>query len=503
MFNYSLTELRKLLDSGKCSATELATYSLDRAYAESSLNAFVSIDKSITLKQAAAADKRLMQGEKGGLLGLPIAHKDIFVTKCWPTTAASKMLENYRSPFDATVVKRFEAAGAVCIGKLNMDEFAMGSSNENSFFGSVKNPWNSLFTPGGSSGGSAAAVAARIVCAATASDTGGSIRQPASMCGVTGIKPTYGRVSRYGMIAYASSFDQAGLIAQSAVDCAWLLTEIVGFDENDVSTLKCPKEDFLQLIDQPWAQLSNASAFKPLTGLRIGYPKEYFASGLSNDVLCAIQKGLNHYNMLGADILEISLPRTELSIPVYYVLVTAEAASNLARYDGIRYGFRAKECKNLRDVYYKTRSQGFGEEVKNRILLGNYILSHGHYDAYYCQAKKLRRLISEDFQNAFKSCDFIMGPVAPTSAWPIGEKSFDPIAMYLSDIYTIGVNLAGLPAMSIPCGFDSQNNLPIGLQIIGNYFDETRLLQVANAFQSTTDWHMKFPTNVSKIGANL
>lgn len=498
MFNYSLVDFRKLLDSGQCSATDLAKYCLQRAYDARELNAFISIDETATLKQAALADDRLRRGEKGNLLGLPIAHKDIFVTENWPTTAGSKILSNYYSPFDATVVRKLSHAGTVCIGKLNMDEFAMGSSNENSFFGSVKNPWNHHFTPGGSSGGSAAAVAARIVCASTASDTGGSIRQPASMCGVTGIKPTYGRISRYGMIAYASSFDQAGILAQTASDCAYLLQAIVGFDDNDVSTINRYTEDFSRFINQPWDRLHDSTVSKPLAGLKIGYPKEYFVDGLSEQVSIAVHLALKHYQELGADLVEISLPRTELSIPVYYVLVTAEAASNLARYDGVRYGFRAEGCSNLIDMYYKTRSQGFGEEVKCRILLGNFILSHGHYEAYYCQAKKIRRLIAQDFQNAFENCDFIMGPVSPTSAWRLGEKSQDSLAMYLSDIYTIGVNLAGLPAMSIPCGFD-QDNLPIGLQIIGNYFDESRLLQVAHAFQNTSAWHKKVPMITSQI----
>lgn len=491
MSNYSFSDFRKLLDNGECSATELAEYSLKRAKDEVSLNIFISINEERTLKEAAAADQRLRSGEKGGLLGLPIAHKDLFVTKDWPTTAGSKMLEHYMSPFDATIVKKLNLAGAVCIGKLNMDEFAMGSSNENSFFGPVKNPWDEKYIPGGSSGGSAAAVAARIVCAATASDTGGSIRQPASMCGVTGIKPTYGRVSRYGMIAYASSFDQGGIIAQNALDCAQMLTYIVGFDANDISTIRYPVEDFTTSCDR----FGNS---KPLFGLKIGCPKEYFAVGLSKQVAGKIQEALNHYQMLGANIIEISLPKTELSLPVYYVLVTAEAASNLSRYDGVRYGFRAQECIHLQDMYFQTRSQGFGEEVKNRIMLGNYILSHGHYEAYYCQAQKLRRLIAQDFQNAFMNCDVIMGPVAPTAAWKFDKKTLDPLEMYLSDIYTIGVNLAGLPAMSIPCGFD-QDNLPVGLQLIGNYFCEGQLLKVAHAFQNSSDWHLKLPVRVSEI----
>ncbi|MEB0162521.1 Asp-tRNA(Asn)/Glu-tRNA(Gln) amidotransferase subunit GatA, partial [Glaciimonas sp. CA11.2] len=442
----------------------------------------------LTLQQARNADQRLAQNNATPLTGLPIAHKDIFVTRDWRSTAGSKMLENYVSPFDATVVSHFKDAGMVHLGKLNCDEFAMGSSNENSHFGAVKNPWDKTAIPGGSSGGSAAAVAARLTPAATATDTGGSIRQPASLCGVTGIKPTYGSVSRFGMIAFASSLDQAGPIAQTAEDCALLLNAMVGFDPRDSTSLERPKEDFtLGLNDD-------------IKGLRIGIPKEYFSSGLAPDVEQAVRAALSEYEKLGAVLVDISLPKTELSIPVYYVIAPAEASSNLSRFDGVRYGHRAADYKDLADMYQKSRAEGFGEEVKRRILVGAYVLSHGYYDAYYLQAQKIRRLIAEDFQKALtgpnRLCDVIMGPVSPTVAWDLGAKANDPVANYLADIYTLSSSLAGLPGMSIPCGFgqgEKNAQRPVGLQIIGSYFDEAKLLNVAHQYQRVTDWHLRSP----------
>jgi len=419
---------------------------------------------------------------------VPIAHKDIFVTRGWRATAGSKMLENYISPFDATVVEHFNNAGMVTLGKLNCDEFAMGSSNENSHFGPVKNPWDKTAIPGGSSGGSAAAVAARLTPAATATDTGGSIRQPASLCGVTGIKPTYGSVSRFGMIAFASSLDQAGPIAQTAEDCALLLNAMTGFDARDSTSLERKKEDFSAGLEQD------------LKGLRIGIPREYFSSGLSADVEQAVRAALQEYEKLGATLVDISLPKTELSIPVYYVIAPAEASSNLSRFDGVRYGHRAADYKDLADMYKKSRAEGFGEEVKRRILVGAYVLSHGYYDAYYLQAQKIRRLIAQDFQNALtgpnRQCDVIMGPVSPTVAWDLGAKADDPVANYLADIYTLSTSLAGLPGMSIPCGFgqgEKNARRPVGLQIIGNYYEEARLLNVAHQYQRVTDWHLRSP----------
>ncbi len=441
----------------------------------------------MTLEQARAADERLAAGNATALTGIPIAHKDIFVTRGWRSTAGSKMLENYVSPFDATVVERFNAAGTVTLGKLNCDEFAMGSSNENSFFGPVKNPWDRTAIPGGSSGGSAAAVAARLAPGATATDTGGSIRQPAALCGVTGIKPTYGRVSRFGMIAFASSLDQGGPMAQTAEDCGLLLNAMAGFDERDSTSIERPAEDFTRDLDQP------------LAGLRIGVPREYFGEGLAADVEAAVRAALKEFEKLGATLVDISLPKTELSIPVYYVIAPAEASSNLSRFDGVRYGHRAKEYKDLADMYCKTRAEGFGDEVKRRILVGAYVLSHGYYDAYYLQAQKIRRLIAQDFQQAFQSCDVIMGPVAPTVAWDLGAKADDPVANYLADIFTLSTNLAGLPGMSIPCGFgagEKNGKRPVGLQIIGNYFNEAKLLNVAHQFQLATDYHQRKPDGV-------
>jgi aspartyl-tRNA(Asn)/glutamyl-tRNA(Gln) amidotransferase subunit A len=478
-----LKQLSALLQSKQVSATELATHYLSRIEA-SNLNAFTHVDRTLTLAQAAAADLRLAQGDASALTGIPIAHKDIFVTRDWRSTAGSRMLENYVSPFNATVVELFNQAGTVTLGKLNCDEFAMGSSNENSYFGPVKNPWDLTAVPGGSSGGSAAAIAARLAPAATGTDTGGSIRQPAAFCGVTGIKPTYGSVSRFGMIAFASSLDQGGPIAQTAEDCSWLLNAMTGFDEKDSTSVQRDKEDFSRDLNQD------------IKGLRIGVPREFFGEGLAKDVEQAVRAALAEYEKMGAVLVDISLPKTELSIPVYYIIAPAEASSNLSRFDGVRYGHRAAEYKDLNDMYRKTRTEGFGDEVKRRILTGAYVLSHGYYDAYYLQAQKIRRLIAQDFQAAFEHCDVIMGPVAPTVAWDLGDKSDDPVANYLADIFTLSTSLAGLPGMSIPCGFgqgEKNSKRPVGLQIIGNYFAEAKLLNVAHQFQQATDWHTKTP----------
>ncbi|WP_244814678.1 Asp-tRNA(Asn)/Glu-tRNA(Gln) amidotransferase subunit GatA [Caballeronia sp. Lep1P3] len=492
MHQKSLTELRAALDSKEISAVELAQSYLERIEAAKELNAFIGVDRDLTLAQANAADALIAQGNAGPLAGLPIAHKDVFVTRGWKSTAGSRMLENYASPFDATVVERLSRAGMVCLGKTNMDEFAMGSSNENSYFGAVKNPWDAKAVPGGSSGGSAAAVAARLAPAATGTDTGGSIRQPASFTGITGIKPTYGRVSRYGMIAFASSLDQGGPMAQTAADCALLLNAMGGFDERDSTSLQRDDEDYTRYLGKNWSD----DASKPLKGLRIGMPKEYFGAGLADDVRAAIEAALKAYEALGATLVEVSLPKTELSIPVYYIIAPAEASSNLSRFDGVRYGHRAAHYTDLLDMYKKSRAEGFGPEVKRRILVGAYVLSHGYYDAYYLQAQKIRRIIARDFQEAFRQCDVIMGPVAPSVAWNLGEKTDDPVQMYLADIYTLSVSLAGLPGMSVPCGFGAgaNANRPVGLQIVGNYFNEARMLQVADAFQRATDWHRKAPS---------
>jgi aspartyl-tRNA(Asn)/glutamyl-tRNA(Gln) amidotransferase subunit A len=492
MHQRSLTELRAALASKAISAVELARHYLGRIDAARGLNAFIGIDPELTLAQAEAADALLARGAGGPLTGLPIAHKDVFVTRGWKSTAGSRMLENYRSPFDATVVERLAQAGMVCLGKTNMDEFAMGSSNENSYFGPVRNPWDNRAIPGGSSGGAAVAVAARLAPAATGTDTGGSIRQPAALTGVTGIKPTYGRVSRYGMIAFASSLDQAGPFAQSAADCALLLNAMAGFDVNDSTSLERDDEDYTRYLGQGWKDGANAD--KPLAGMRIGLPREYFGEGLADDVRSAIQAALDAYQRLGATLVDVTLPKTELSIPVYYVIAPAEASSNLSRFDGVRYGHRAAQYGDLLDMYKKSRAQGFGPEVKRRILVGTYVLSHGYYDAYYLQAQKIRRIIAQDFQQAFSQCDVIMGPVSPTVAWDLGAKSNDPVQMYLADIYTLSTSLAGLPGMSVPCGFGGEGGKrPVGLQIIGNYFQEARMLQVADAFQRVTDWHLRSP----------
>jgi aspartyl-tRNA(Asn)/glutamyl-tRNA(Gln) amidotransferase subunit A len=481
MINSSLKALTAALAAKKISSRELTQAFLDRiAQLNPVLNAFITVDAEKSLAQADAADKRIGQGQAGPLTGIPIAQKDIFCAKGWRTTCGSKILANFTAPYDAQVIERFDAAGAVNLGKTNMDEFAMGSSNETSHFGPVKNPWDPLAVPGGSSGGSAAAVAARMAPAATGTDTGGSIRQPAALTGISGIKPTYGVVSRYGMIAFASSLDQGGPMAKSAEDCALLLNTMAGFDTRDSTSLDRPPEDYTRDLAQP------------LKGLKIGLPKEYFAAGLASDVAQDIETALAEYKKLGAQTVAVSLPNTQLSIPVYYVLAPAEASSNLSRYDGVRYGYRAPEYTDLMDMYKKTRAQGFGAEVKRRILIGTYVLSAGYYDAYYLKAQKLRRLIAQDFTEAFKQCDVIMGPTAPTTAFNLGEKSDDPVSMYLSDIYTIAVNLAGLPGMSIPAGFGA-NGRPVGLQIIGNYFAEAKMLNVAHQYQLATDWHLRAP----------
>ena len=481
MFNASLKQLSTQLAEKKFSSTELTTQFLQRIkQLNPEYNAFITVNEEMSLAQAKAADKRIAAGQAGPLTGIPIAQKDIFCAKGWLTTCGSRMLSNFVSPYDAGVIERFNQAGAINIGKTNMDEFAMGSSNETSYYGMVKNPWDTAAVPGGSSGGAACAVAARLAPAATGTDTGGSIRQPAALCGISGIKPTYGLVSRYGMIAFASSLDQGGPMAKSAEDLALLLNVMTGFDARDSTSLQRDAEDYAQDLQ------------KPLAGLRIGLPKEYFAEGMSQDVANAIEKALTEYRKLGAQTVEVSLPNAPLSIPVYYVLAPAEASSNLSRFDGVRYGYRAPSYSDLADMYRKTRAQGFGAEVKRRILIGTYVLSHGYYDAYYIKAQKLRRLIAQDFTAAYKQCDIIMGPTTPTVAFNLGEKSGDPIQMYLSDIYTSAANLAGMPAMSIPIGFGDKNR-PIGLHLMGNYFKEAQMLNIAHQYQLVTDWHLKSP----------
>lgn len=489
----SVQELVHALADKQISATELAQHFLDRSAAHANLGAYVDVQADATLTQARAADTRITAGTAGPLEGLPLAHKDIFVTRDFATTAGSRMLKGYHSPFDATVVRKLADAGAVTLGKVNCDEFAMGSSNENTAIAPVgsetiqpvRNPWDTARIPGGSSGGSAAVVAARLAPAATGTDTGGSIRQPAAFCGITGIKPTYGRASRYGMVAFASSLDQAGPMARSAEDCALLLSAMCGPDpDRDSTSLDAPAENFSRKLNDS------------IEGLRIGVPKEFFGEGLSDDVRTAVDAALKQYEQLGAKLVPIALPRTELSIPVYYIIAPAEASSNLSRFDGVKFGHRAKNYGDLADMYKKTRAEGFGDEVKRRVMIGTYVLSHGYYDAYYLQAQKIRRMIADDFQNAFKECDVIAGPVAPTVAWKIGEKSDDPVANYLADIFTLSGSLAGLPGMSIPVGFakaDADKGLPIGMQLLGNYLDEARLLNAAHRFQQATDYHLAKP----------
>jgi len=480
MHDSTLATLSGELKAKKLSAVELARHFLGRIAQAKRLNAFITVDEEKTLAQAKAADARIAKADVAPLTGIPIAHKDLFCAEGWRTTCGSKILENFVAPYDAFVIERFGKAGAVMLGKTNMDEFAMGSSNENSHFGPVKNPWDAAAVPGGSSGGSAAAVAARIAPAATGTDTGGSIRQPASFTGVSGLRPTYGRVSRYGMVAFASSLDQGGALAKTAEDLAMMLEVMAGFDERDSTCMDRPAERFTSLI---------AGGVK---GLRIGVPREYFSNDLASDVATPVRAAIDELVNLGAKTVQVSLPNQHLSVPVYYVLAPAEASSNLSRYDGVRYGFRAEGYTDLDDMYRKTRAQGFGAEVKRRILIGTYVLSHGYYDAYYLQAQKIRRLIAGDFAEAFKSCDVIAGPVAPSVAFDIGAKAKDPVQMYLEDLYTIPINLAGLPGMSIPCGFGAKGR-PVGLQLVGNYWSEALMLRVAHAYQQATDWHAKAP----------
>jgi aspartyl-tRNA(Asn)/glutamyl-tRNA(Gln) amidotransferase subunit A len=484
LHDLTVTQLAHLLRARKVSALETAQHFLARAQANASLGAFLDFNEEVTLDQARTADLALAAGSGSAtptLLGVPMGHKDIFVTRDFISTAGSRMLAGYRSPFDATVVSKLAAQGVVTLGKLNCDEFAMGSANENSAFGPVRNPWDPTRTPGGSSGGSAAAVAARLLPAATGTDTGGSIRQPASFCGVTGIKPTYGRASRYGMVAFASSLDQAGPMARTAQDCALLLSAMCGPDpDRDSTSLDVPAEDFTRSLNES------------VEGLRIGVPAEFFGEGLADDVRAAVDGALKELEKLGARLVPISLPRTELSIPVYYIIAPAEASSNLSRFDGVKFGHRAAQYADLTDMYKKTRAEGFGDEVKRRIMIGTYVLSHGYYDAYYLQAQKIRRMIADDFQQAYLQCDVIAGPVAPTVAWKLGGHGNDPLADYLADIFTLPGSLAGLPGMSLPVGFGA-NHMPVGLQLIGNYLQEARLLNVAHRFQQATDWHLAKP----------
>jgi aspartyl-tRNA(Asn)/glutamyl-tRNA(Gln) amidotransferase subunit A len=484
MYRKTVAELASALATKAVSSTELTQLYLDRISAHQELNAFITVDADNALAAAKVADTRLAKGDAGALTGVPMAHKDIFCTDGVLTTCGSRMLSEFVSPYNATVVEKLHDAGMVMLGKTNMDEFAMGSSNETSFFGPVKNPWDTTLVPGGSSGGSAAAVAARLTPMATGTDTGGSIRQPAALCGITGLKPSYGRVSRFGMIAFASSLDQAGPMTQTAEDAALLLNAMAGFDSRDSTSAQEEVPDFSSQLGHD------------IKGLKIGLPKEFFGEGLSADVDKAIQAALDEYKKLGAEVVEVSLPNSSLAIPCYYVLAPAEASSNLSRYDGVRYGYRASEYTDLVEMYERTRAEGFGTEVKRRIMIGTYALSAGYYDAYYLKAQQLRRLIAEDFKRAFEQCDVIMGPTAPSTAFALGDKSEDPVAMYLNDIYTISVNLAGLPGMSVPAGFDG-NGRPIGLQLIGQYFDEARLLQLAHQYQQVTDWHQQLPEEVA------
>jgi len=480
LHDHSLTALRDMLRRREISSIELTRHCLDRIAQYSDLNAFITVDESGAMSAAAAADAQLAGGEHGLLTGVPIAHKDIFCTKGVLTTCGSKMLENFVSPYDATVVERFDQAGSVIVGKTNMDEFAMGSSNETSFFGSVKNPWDPDRVPGGSSGGSAAAVAAYLVAGATGTDTGGSIRQPAAFCGLTGLKPSYGRVSRYGMIAFASSLDQGGPIARSAEDAALMLQCMAGFDPLDSTSMNAPTPDLATLLGTE------------IRGLKLGLPKEFFDESVDGQVLEKVRDALAVFERLGATLVDVSLPNSAAGIPCYYVIAPAEASSNLSRFDGVRFGHRSEHADELLDLYENSRAEGFGEEVKRRILIGTYALSAGYYDAYYLKAQKIRRVIAQDFASAFEQCDVIVGPTSPTTAFPIGAKTQDPVAMYLNDIFTNTVNLAGLPGLSVPCGFDAAG-LPVGLQLIGKFMDEASLLSAAHQLQQETDWHQRMP----------
>ena len=484
MFEKSVAELSRALGAREVSAVELAQLYLARIEKFRAFNAFLVVRPEVTLAQARTADRMRAEGRATPLTGVPVAHKDIFVTRDFASTAASKMLEGYMSPFDATVVENMARAGMVTLGKVNCDEFAMGSSNENSAYGNVANPWDARAVPGGSSGGSATAVAARLAPAATATDTGGSIREPAAFSGITGIKPTYGRASRWGMIAFASSLDQAGIMTQSAEDAALIFNAMLGFDPKDSTSVERAGEDYTRELA------------KPVKGLRIGLPKEFFGKGLKPDVEAAVRAALAEYEKMGAQLVEISLPNAELGIPVYYVIAPAECSSNLSRFDGVRYGHRAREYRDLADMIKKSRAEGFGPEPKRRILIGAYVLSHGYYDAYYLQAQKVRRLIADEFQRAFRECDVIAGPVTTSVAFGFGEKAADPVEMYLSDLYTIPGSLAGLPGMSIPCGFGDRN-LPVGLQLTANYFEEAKLLGAAHRYQQATDWHRRMPGGIA------
>ena len=496
MHSMGVAEIARAVRGRALSSVDLVQHLLTRIEGAGDLGAFLALEPERALAQARLCDALAAKGEGGALNGVPLAHKDIFVTDFartgLPSTAGSKMLAGYASPFDATVVARLAEAGTVTLGKLNCDEFAMGSSNENSAFAPVSNPWDHARVPGGSSGGSAAAVAAQLLPASTGTDTGGSIRQPASFCGVSGIKPTYGVCSRWGMVAFASSLDQAGPMARSAEDCALLLSAMSGFDARDATSAERPPQDFHAQMLAPRA---GATAAKPLAGQRIGLPREFFPSGLAAGVHSAVRAALTELEKLGATLVDVSLPRTELSIPVYYIIAPAEASSNLSRFDGVKFGHRAAEYSDLLDMYRKTRAQGFGPEVKRRIMIGTYVLSHGYYDAYYLQAQKLRRMIADDFQACFLQCDVIAGPVAPSVAWKLGDKSDDPVATYLADIFTLPASLAGLPGMSVPAGF-GEAGMPVGLQLIGNYFQEGGLLHAAHALQQATDWHRRAPAGV-------
>ena len=486
MITGTIAELSRALLSKRVSSVELVRGVLDRIASHGSrLNAFVTVDAGQALAAARAADAAIAAGTAGPLAGVPIAHKDILMTAGMRTTCGSRMLADFTAPYDAHVVEGLKRAGTVLVGKTNMDEFAMGSSNETSHFGAARNPWNLDCVPGGSSGGSAAAVAARLVPGSTGTDTGGSIRQPAAMTGICGLKPTYGICSRYGLVAFASSLDQAGPFAQTAEDCALLLNAMAGHDARDSTSLDRPVEDYTRLLREP-------AAARPLAGLRIGLPREYAAGGVDAAVAAAIDAALGEFRALGATTVDVDLPNVDLSVPVYYIIAPAEASSNLSRFDGVRYGHRAARYGDLLDMYKKSRAEGFGAEVKRRILVGTYVLSHGYYDAYYLKAQQVRRLIADDFRRAYAQCDVIMGPTAPSAAFRLGAKADDPVQMYLSDIFTIAANLVGAPAMSIPCGFTG-DGLPVGLQLQGDYFSEARLLAIAHRFQQATDWHRHVP----------
>ena len=480
MYEFTLTELTRLLHQREVSSVELVNIYLDRAEQfNKGLNCFISLFPEYAFEQAKTADELIAAGEAGALTGVPVAHKDIFCTAGFKTSCASKMLDNFIAPYNATATERIDTAGSVMIGKTNMDEFAMGSSSETSFYGPVKNPWDTSRVPGGSSGGSACAVSARLVPAATATDTGGSIRQPAALCGVTGLKPTYGRVSRYGMIAYASSLDQGGPITQTAQDAALLLSAMSGYDPKDATSANVNVDDYLGALN------------RDIRGLKVGLPREYFSTELERPISDALNEALKLFEQAGASVVDIELPHTELSIPVYYVIASAECSSNLSRYDGVRFGHRCTDPEDIGDLFCRSRGEGFGNEVKRRIMIGTYVLSAGYYDAYYLKAQRLRRLLRDEFRAALDQVDVIVTPTAPSTAFPLGSRIDDPVAMYLSDIYTVSVNLAGLPAISIPVGFS--RGLPVGMQIIGNYFQEARLLNVAHQYQQMTDWHKRAP----------